>query len=248
MIGKFLKHRREAKGLTQDYVAHCLNVSRQAISNWENGNRDINIRDLISYAKLLEISFEDLEIHINHFANVDGPIETSVTARKLPEHFNFELRKSNKNLPSIKRIKIEGDKVIGVHLLLTSLFFDKQELVIKNCPTALEFLNILYEFGNNEWVESTINNDVASLIPKKTPYDIITLNKVSRASIGIVSALTYKYHKLLFTFPGGDDFCVRPINLHLDILSTVATFQHDTIANSFYSERNDLLILNKNQK
>ncbi|MFZ7334088.1 hypothetical protein [Streptococcus pluranimalium] len=82
------------------------------------------------------------------------------------------------------------------------------------------------------------------LTTQKIPYDITTLNRVSRASIGIISALTYKNHKLLFTFPGGDDFCVRPINLHLDILSTIAKFQHDIVTNTFYSERSDLL--NKN--
>lgn len=69
MIGNFLKQKRLAVGLTQEFVARQLNISRQAISNWENGSRDINIRDLIAYAKILEISFEDLEVHVNH---IDG--------------------------------------------------------------------------------------------------------------------------------------------------------------------------------
>lgn len=244
MIGVFLKNRRIARGLTQDYVAKSLNLSRQAISNWENGTRDINIRDLISYAKLLEISFDDLEMHINHFVNLSKPIKVNSFNRVLPDHFNFELKKSNKKEHSLNRIKIEGDKVIGVHLLLTSLFFEKKTLEIKNCPTALDFLNILYEFGNNEWMDSNISEDTVMLSTHKTPYDITTLNKISRASIGVVSALTYKYQKLFFTFPGGDDFCERPINLHLDILSTVSKFRNDSIENIFYSERNDLL--NKN--
>ncbi|MFZ7334087.1 helix-turn-helix domain-containing protein [Streptococcus pluranimalium] len=154
MIGKFLKHRREAKGLTQDYIANSLNVSRQAVSNWENEVREINIRDLIAYSKLLEISFEDLEVHINHSVRIDEVINMKSDVRTLPEHFDYKLRKTVKNSKRKKRIKIEGDKVIGVHLLLTSLFFENQELVIKNCPTALDFLNILYEFGNNGWVDT----------------------------------------------------------------------------------------------
>ena len=57
MIGDFLKQRRLAMGFTQEFVANQLKLSRQAISNWENGSRDINVKDLIAYAKLLEISF-----------------------------------------------------------------------------------------------------------------------------------------------------------------------------------------------
>ena len=60
MIGDFLKQRRLSMGFTQEFVANQLKLSRQAISNWENGSRDINVKDLIAYAKLLEISFEDL--------------------------------------------------------------------------------------------------------------------------------------------------------------------------------------------
>ena len=65
MIGDFLKQRRLAMGFTQEFVANQLKLSRQAISNWENDSRDINVRDLIAYAKLLEISFEDLEVSLN---------------------------------------------------------------------------------------------------------------------------------------------------------------------------------------
>lgn len=49
MIGDFLKQRRLAMGFTQEFVANQLKLSRQAISNWENGSRDINVKDLIAY-------------------------------------------------------------------------------------------------------------------------------------------------------------------------------------------------------
>ncbi len=246
MIGKFLQQRRVARGLTQEYVANRLNISRQAVSNWEKGTRQINITDLIAYAKILEISFEDLEVHINHFTKLESEEykTSSASTRILPEHFNLELRKSNSNHKKIKHIKIEGDKVVGVHILLTSLLFGNKELVIKNCPSALDFLNILYEFGSSGWMDAKTSKDKLKLTTQDIPYDITTLNRISRASIGVISALTYKYHKLLFTFPGGDDFCDRPINLHLDILSTISTYQYDAIDNCYYSERNDLL--NKN--
>ena len=36
-IGQKLKHARTSAGLTQEGVAEALGVSRQTISNWENG-------------------------------------------------------------------------------------------------------------------------------------------------------------------------------------------------------------------
>ena len=36
-IGRFLKELRKEKVITQEQVAEDLNVSRQTISNWENG-------------------------------------------------------------------------------------------------------------------------------------------------------------------------------------------------------------------
>lgn len=36
-LDKRLKDAREAKGLSQNYVAEHLNITRQAISKWENG-------------------------------------------------------------------------------------------------------------------------------------------------------------------------------------------------------------------
>lgn len=236
MIGDFLKQKRLAMGLTQEFVARQLNISRQAISNWENGSREINIRDLIAYAKILEISFEDLEVHVNHIDGNNHQDTPKASRRILPTHFNIKISKTNRLKPT-KHIKIEGDKVVGVHILLTSFFFHGKQLTIHNCPTALDFLNILYEFGNNEWVAATTANDSITLTAQKNPYDITILNRMSRASIGIISSLTYKCHQLLFAFPGGDDFCFRPIDLHLDILSIIANYQYDNIGKLFYSEK-----------
>lgn len=247
MIGDVLKQRRLAMGLTQEYVANQLKISRQAISNWENGSRDINVRDLIAYAKLLEMSFEDLETNLNISDTITENSITETTGCILPKHFNLKLQKRSSDrttVPPKKHIQIEGDKVIGVHILLSCLFLNKHKLVIKNCPTAFDFLNVLYELGNNNWADSYTNEDSIEINSKNTPKDVTSLNKISRASIGIITALTYRYNHLAFAFPGGDDFCFRPIDLHLDILSTVAHYTYNSENKIFYSEKNDLL--NKN--
>lgn len=245
MLGSFLKQRRVAMGLTQDFVAEQLNLSRQAISNWENNSRDINVRDLIAYAKLLEISFEDLELNLNDQQTVTDSLCIETSLKHVPKHFKMRMNKISSQVPQYKtHVKIEGDKVIGVHILLSSLFMHHHQLEIKNCPTAFDFLNILYELGRHNWSQTVTKNDSIRILLQNIPTDITSLNRVSRASIGVISALTYRYQKLLFTFPGGDDFCFRPIDLHLDILSTIATYNYESKCKVFYSEKNDLL--NKN--
>lgn len=247
MIGDFLKQRRLAMGFTQEFVANQLKLSRQAISNWENGSRDINVKDLIAYAKLLEISFEDLEVSLNQPSALTKESISKISDGVVPKHFNLKLQRQEQTEATSTQklhVKIEGDKVIGVHILLSCLFLNKNKLIIRNCPTAFDFLNILYEFGKNEWSDSFTYEDTIEVSSKRMPTDITSLNKISRASIGTITALTYRYHHLLFAFPGGDDFCFRPIDLHLDILSTVASYTYQEKNKIFYSEKNDLL--NKN--
>ena len=134
MIGDFLKQRRLAMGLTQEFVANQLKLSRQAISNWENGSRDINVKDLIAYAKLLEISFEDLEMNLHQPRTLSESYFTKEIDHVLPKHFNLKLQKQGQSKTTTSKIhvKIEGDKVIGVHILLSCLFLDKRKLTIKN--------------------------------------------------------------------------------------------------------------------
>lgn len=234
-------------GLTQDFVADQLNLSRQAISNWENNTRDINVRDLIAYAKLLEISFDDLEIHLNHPKDSHPQFETFHQGKPEPSAFDAILTKiQGKNASSSRpiHIPIEGDRVIGVHTLLTSLLFNGQVFQIQNCPSSIDFLNILYEFSHQSWAKITVREKDIALTTDQTPYDLTPLTRNSRASIGLISALTYKYHRLLFSFPAEEDYQTRPIDLHLDALSSVASYRHNANDKIYYSEKNDLL--NKN--
>ncbi|MCY3035599.1 MULTISPECIES: helix-turn-helix domain-containing protein [Aerococcus] len=244
MLGNFLKQRRLAMGFTQEFVAHQLKLSRQAISNWENGSREINLRDLLAYAKLLEISFEDLE---NHLDQTETPLKESPTkpqSRQIPKHFCFHLERQSSHSLSASQpthIKIEGDRVIAIHLLLSHLFLDKHDLTLKNCPQAFDFLNILYELGYHGWSETSTHGDTIHIRSNNIPQDIVSLNQISRASIGIISGLTYRYQKLLFSFPGGDNFGHRPIDLHLDMLSTVASYRYDSNSQIFYAQKKDRL-------
>ena len=55
-----LRALRKQKGYSQEQLAERLNVSRQAVSKWENGVSDPSTSNLLALAKLYGISAEDL--------------------------------------------------------------------------------------------------------------------------------------------------------------------------------------------
>ncbi len=72
-VGKNIKKFREKKKVTQDEMAQALFVTRQAISNWENGKTEPDIDTLQKIADYLKVTMEELiygekkkgEIYIN---------------------------------------------------------------------------------------------------------------------------------------------------------------------------------------
>lgn len=59
-LGASLKSHRLRHKMTQEYVAEQLDVSRQAVSKWENGTADPSTANLLALAKLYEVSPEEL--------------------------------------------------------------------------------------------------------------------------------------------------------------------------------------------
>ena len=55
-LGEVLKEHRTRCSMTQEFVAESLNVSRQAVSKWENGTADPSTSNLLKLAKLYGIS------------------------------------------------------------------------------------------------------------------------------------------------------------------------------------------------
>ena len=60
MVGKNIKRFRAEKGMTQDELAEVLNVTRQAVSNWENEKTQPDIDTLNSIAGTLGVTVEEL--------------------------------------------------------------------------------------------------------------------------------------------------------------------------------------------
>lgn len=60
MIGEKLSKLRKENGISQEQLAEKLNISRQAISKWENNETLPDTENLIAIAKLFNVSIDDL--------------------------------------------------------------------------------------------------------------------------------------------------------------------------------------------
>lgn len=59
-LGEVLKSHRTRCGMTQEFVAQQVGVSRQAVSKWENGLSEPSTSNLFSLADLFGVSAEEL--------------------------------------------------------------------------------------------------------------------------------------------------------------------------------------------
>lgn len=55
-----LQHYRKQSGLTQEQLAHKLNISRTAVSKWESGRGFPNIEALKNLSKVFQVPIDDL--------------------------------------------------------------------------------------------------------------------------------------------------------------------------------------------
>lgn len=88
-----LKELRTTHGYNQDYVASCLNVSRQTYSHYETGKRTPSSEILFKLAGLYNISVEDLiqltiDIDRNIYYDAPAPTESSQELLGFLEYFN----------------------------------------------------------------------------------------------------------------------------------------------------------------
>lgn len=59
-IGNNIKNKRKKLGITQEQLAEKINVTRQAVSNWENGKTEPDIETLTKIAQIFDISIDEL--------------------------------------------------------------------------------------------------------------------------------------------------------------------------------------------
>ncbi len=59
-IGENIKTKRKKLGITQEELAEKLSVTRQAVSNWENGKTEPDIETLTKIAQIFDLSIDEL--------------------------------------------------------------------------------------------------------------------------------------------------------------------------------------------
>lgn len=60
MFGERLAEARRAKGLSQSRLAVALGVSKSAVSRWERGTREPDLRTLSELVELLGVTYAEL--------------------------------------------------------------------------------------------------------------------------------------------------------------------------------------------
>ena len=77
VVNTSIKDLRKKKNMTQDELAEKLNVTRQAVSNWENGKTQPDVETLTQLAEVFGVSVERIiygrEKKQWHFAIVNDP-------------------------------------------------------------------------------------------------------------------------------------------------------------------------------
>ncbi len=134
---------RKEKKLSQEFVADSLNVSRQAVSKWENGLSSPDTDNLIALAKLLEVGVDYLATGEPEEDLIPEPLEESVTAPK----------------PCPKRSWL-WPVLLSISVLLSLLFFSLwqqerrsrdtiEELAVANASAAADAFADFAHYGSD---------------------------------------------------------------------------------------------------
>ncbi len=85
-IGLKIKERRRTLGLTQEYVANCLDVNPSHISNIECGRANPSLTALVTIANILTCSvdyFIDSEYHFPEETDTEKSLDSKIMERIL---------------------------------------------------------------------------------------------------------------------------------------------------------------------
>ena len=98
-IGKKIADFRKAKDLTQLELADKLQVSYQAVSNWERGNSMPDISNLVELSKILAVSIEEI---------LDSDKESRIVKKMIDNPEEVNLREAAEVAVLIKPAQLEG--------------------------------------------------------------------------------------------------------------------------------------------
>ena len=140
-IGANIMKARKAKGLTQMALADGLNVSFQAVSNWERGQTCPDLSNLMELSRLLDISVD--ELLGNRRA---AQITKDIAKDRIPSLEAEELEQVAPLLTEEQADRAAGNK-ISMTDLMTVAPFVSEEFLNRQARKHLESGCTLWELG-----------------------------------------------------------------------------------------------------
>ena len=123
-IGERIKHLRISKKLTQDEVAHALNVKRETVTRWETGARDIKTEITILLSKYFNVSAD-------YLLGLTENTSTNISEIGISNKTGFSTSTVENILDLPIKLKIILDKIIN-ELLKSDLLEKFEELKENN--------------------------------------------------------------------------------------------------------------------
>ena len=123
-IGERIKHLRISKKLTQDEVAHALNVKRETVTRWDTGARDIKTEITILLSKYFNVSAD-------YLLGLTENTSTNISEIGISNKTGFSTSTVENILDLPIKLKIILDKIIN-ELLKSDLLEKFEELKENN--------------------------------------------------------------------------------------------------------------------
>ena len=163
MLHQKIKALREYYNYTQDDLAIACNVSRSAISNWENDRRNISHEMVKSLASIFNVSIIELlddNITVQDIINKKNNLVSS----DKPINHDQVMGRNKKVLSVVQKINTVLTLIVTICLLViivpelkeNNLFYNQKEGVIEIQAVTLQLQNVRQEY---EYEMTELNND-----------------------------------------------------------------------------------------
>ncbi|MDK2948896.1 MAG: hypothetical protein PWQ56_61 [Patescibacteria group bacterium] len=180
MFGDFVKEQRTKRGMSQEYIASELNISRPTYLQIERGLRELTMSEARKMASIFNLQLED-------FLDEKEPKQDIIIERGPVKKSNdLEIRITKKDLDKFKQVllyilnKVGGKPNIGetvLHKLLYFIDFDYYEKFEENLmgatyiknhhgPTSVELNTIIQEMQDEGDIEA-VNSQYFKYSQKK---------------------------------------------------------------------------------
>jgi len=226
LFGENLKKLRKKKKLSQDDLAEKVNVSRQSVSKWENGDAYPEMNNILELCKIFNCKINDLvNDEIKDFDSMDEEIKMKVAKLKKEKQEKMKgLSKVISTISKIGRILVGiSIPIVMVTMIIMGILISRVEVVNNEISfkdrnerlvitTDEDDLKVWY---NNKLVASDIEQkdlkvilDAKDLFLNNNKYLIFTYVEVGFGVLLITLLMAYKLLKhlelLFINFNSGD--------------------------------------------